>query len=304
MDFGKVKEADLADIDLSLPPDHPDTTALLQGLKKPKEQKVYVGAAKWGRKDWVGKLYPKGTKDKDFLGFYTKHFNSIELNATHYQLPPASWVERWVAQAGPGFRFCPKVVNTISHLRWLENVEEPTEEFIDRIKLFGDKLGMVFLQLSDRFTPKRMNTLKDYLSDWPKDIPLALELRSGEWFDADDKAYDDIFYFMRDKGVTSVITDTSGRRDVLHMRLTTPTAFIRFVGNNCHLTDYTRMDEWIDRITQWLEMNIHTIYFFLHQHDEKYTPEIANYFISNINKKAGLDLKEIKLIDGSENKLL
>jgi len=43
---------------------------------------IYVGCAKWGRKDWVGKIYPEGIKESDFLKLYGKHFNSIELNAT------------------------------------------------------------------------------------------------------------------------------------------------------------------------------------------------------------------------------
>jgi uncharacterized protein YecE (DUF72 family) len=47
---------------------------------------VHVGCAKWGRKEWVGKIYPPKTKDANFLDEYVKHFDCIELNATFYQV--------------------------------------------------------------------------------------------------------------------------------------------------------------------------------------------------------------------------
>lgn len=86
MEFGKVTPDQLDQINFRLPPDHIATTALLQ--KQPASTPaVWVGCAKWGRKDWVGKIYPKGTKDADFLKHYAKHFNCIELNATFYRMP-------------------------------------------------------------------------------------------------------------------------------------------------------------------------------------------------------------------------
>ncbi len=33
-----------------------------------------------------------------------------------------------------------------------------------------------------------------------------------------------------------------------HMHLTMPKAFVRFVANSMHQTDYTRLDAWIERI--------------------------------------------------------
>jgi uridine phosphorylase len=79
MDFGRVNNID--EVDFSFPPDHASTTQLLSGFEKVKEPKVILGCAKWGRKDWVGKVYPKGTKDSDFFREYAKHFDSVEFAA-------------------------------------------------------------------------------------------------------------------------------------------------------------------------------------------------------------------------------
>src|SRR5699024_6606524 len=43
--------------------------------------------------------------------------------------------------------------------------------------------------------------------------------------------------------------DTAGRRDLLHMLLTSPTAFVRYVGAN-HPSDYSRLEDWIKVIKE------------------------------------------------------
>ena len=83
MDFGRIPEQELSKVDLSLPKE-PEWNK--QFLKKKTKARVYVGCAKWGRKEWIGKIYPKGTKEAQFLDEYVKHYNAIELNATHYKL--------------------------------------------------------------------------------------------------------------------------------------------------------------------------------------------------------------------------
>lgn len=75
MDFGRVPNVDV--VDFSMPPDHALTNQLFKDLKKKKKGKpeIYIGCAKWGRKDWIGKLYPPKTKEADFLKHYVEHFN-------------------------------------------------------------------------------------------------------------------------------------------------------------------------------------------------------------------------------------
>jgi uncharacterized protein YecE (DUF72 family) len=78
--------------------------------------KVYIGCAKWGREEWVGKIYPVGTKEKNFLDQYMNHYNSIELNATHYKIYGATGIGKWAAKAnGKDFVFCPKMYQGVTH---------------------------------------------------------------------------------------------------------------------------------------------------------------------------------------------
>ena len=80
MEFGRVLENELDGIDFSLPAEPAPNKKVLKG-KPAKNPKVYVGCAKWGRTEWVGKIYPLKTKEKDFLQHYVEHYNCIELNA-------------------------------------------------------------------------------------------------------------------------------------------------------------------------------------------------------------------------------
>jgi uncharacterized protein YecE (DUF72 family) len=294
MKFGKVE--DINKVDFTFPDDPPITERLFQSLKKTKkEPKVYAGCAKWGRKDWIGRIYPPGTKEKDFFGQYVKHFDCIEMNATHYRIFPKETIAKWRDTAGRGFRFSPKFPQMISHMRRLKNADALTEEFINSVMEFKYTLGPSFLQLPPNFAPKSYPNLQKYIEKYHNEIDMCVELRHPDWFKDTDIA-NEAFEMLKQYKVGTVITDTSDRRDVLHMKLTTPVAFIRFVGNSLHPTDYKRVDDWVDRIAKWLKQNIKEVYFFMHQHEERDSPELLAYAIKKLNKKCGLNLKEPGLL--------
>ena len=73
-----------------------------------------------------------------------------------------------------------------------------------------------------------------------------------------------------------MITDTAGRRDALHMCLTTAAVFIRFVGSAPHPSDRSRIAEWIDRIGRWTDSGLEELYFFIHQKEELRTLDLAD----------------------------
>jgi hypothetical protein len=74
------------------------------------------------------------------------------------------------------------------------------------------------------------------------------------------------------------------------MHLTIPKAFIRYVGNSLHATDYTRCNAWIDRMQHWLENGMQELFFFMHMHDEATSPELTIYLVDELNKRLQLNL--------------
>jgi uncharacterized protein YecE (DUF72 family) len=301
MDFGKVTDNQIKDVDFTLPKDGIQTSKTLSKGKPVKNPEFYVGCAKWGRKEWLNMIYPPKTKEADFLDQYVKHFNSIELNAVFYSIPNAELIKKWKAKAednsNNSFIFCPKFSRTISHIKRLKDAEVPTDLFLASISEFGQFLGPCFLQLGDNFTPKSLPVLEEYLKYLPTDLAVFVELRHEGWF-LEEANRNQVFDMFAKLNKGAVITDASGRRDCVHMELTIPEIFIRFVGNgSAHQdSDFARIDDWVVRIKQWLDKGLEKVYFFLHQHDEKDTPILADYTIKQFNKHLGSKIPEINFI--------
>ena len=287
MDFGRLETTELDKVDFKLPEDHPATKKILKA-HVPSKTKLFIGCAKWGRKDWVGKIYPKGTKEADFLEHYARHFNSIELNATFYKMPDEESVQRWKSKVGKEFKFCPKFTDLITHKKRLKDATEATNQFLRSIASLENNLGPTFLQLPPNFGPKNKEILIAYLKSLPEDFEVFVELRHPDWFT--EPNFEEIFEEISKAGKGSIITDAAGRRDCVHTRLTNNKAFIRFVGNSLHPTDYKRIDEWILKLGGWIDKGLEELYFFMHQHEELYSPELVLYQIEKMNEVLNLNI--------------
>lgn len=285
MEFGKITEQELKQTNFTLLPDPPENAEVLKKGKG--KTKFRIGCAKWGRKDWVGKLYPIGTKEADFLRFYATQFNSIEFNGFFYNVHSREQVQKWSAMVPDNFLFCPKFTQSITHLRRLRNAENEVSAFLDVVSAFGDKLGPIFLMPHPQMGLKNLDTIEEFISGMPHDVALFLELRHPDWYSAPGGYNPELYTFLKKQKRGTIITDAAGRRDCVHMHLSTPECFIRFVGNGLHPTDYTRIDEWVQRLKQWMQQGLETCYFFMHQHEELHSPELIKYFIQEMNKHCG-----------------
>jgi uncharacterized protein YecE (DUF72 family) len=291
MEFGRVKNPD--EIDFALPPDAIGTAQLLARQNIDNERLVYVGCPVWGVKEWVGSYYPAQAKEKDFLQHYTCQFNTIELNSTHYHTPSPETVRKWKEVSAEGFKFCPKLPQSISHERQLQHVEPLMDEFCLNIKGLDEKLGVCFLQLPPYFSPAGLPVLEAFLKRYSAEIMLAVEFRHEDFFKPPhfDKAFD----ILEKYKASSVLTDVAGRRDVLHQRLTNDTVLVRWVGEQLHPTDFVRLDMWVEKLSEWIRKGLGTVYFFIHQSENITSPDLARYFLPKLNETLGLNLRPPRL---------
>lgn len=284
MKFGKVEHPEL--IDFTMPLDHPDTERILSRSNLVNHPNFYIGCAKWNRQD-LKNFYPRGTKDE--LVYYASQFNSIELNATFYRIFPPDQYQKWYDRTPANFRFFPKMINRVSHLRRLnDKVYEITDRYLEVTTLLREKMGTIFLQLHGNFGPKNWDRVERYVNYWPKEIPLAMEFRHKDWY-ADNSIAEDLYYLLKENNIAHVLVDTAGRRDLMHMRLSNNEAFVRYVGAN-HPTDYDRLDDWITRLQQWKSKGLTNIHFFVHQNLELESPLLSAYLIEKLNRKLDAQL--------------
>lgn len=311
MEFGKVHN--LNAVNFTLPPGAAFNARVWAAVEPTprdmsRQPQVFIGGPIWANKEYVGKIYPSNAKERDFLHYYTRQFNTIELNSTHYQIPTAGMIAKWKTEATAGFVYCPKFPQIISHERQLIAAEGLTDEFVNAVLGLEEHLGMTFLQLPPSFGPDKWPVLETYLKDLPDELDVAVEFRHSDWF---GKAARDGGPFWQQTLERLyalhrhvVITDVAGRRDVLHMGLSSPVLTLRFIANDGHPTDYSRTDAWVQRLKTWFEKGLQTAYLFIHGGAENDTaPELILYWTRELNKHCGLRLKEPvlqpKVVQGS-----
>ncbi|MGB0432455.1 MAG: DUF72 domain-containing protein [Bacteroidia bacterium] len=268
MKFGQIQNVD--NVDFKLPVEPLRNKAVLLG-KPNLKPKLFIGSTHWIDKDFVGNIYPSNAKQNQYLYHYTRAFSTLELNATHYRLFNKSVVERWAVQSKNGFVFCPKMYQVVSHRYRLKNSIDLTADVAQSFAPLKNKLGPVFIQLPENMNADSSMQIEKYFAETGHLLPFALEVRHQSFLN------DDFFNKLSALGVSTCITDVAGKRSLAHMQLTTPQVLIRFVANGLHASDYTRIDNWINRLKLWFNSGLEKAYFFIHQPNPLAVKPIFDY---------------------------
>lgn len=95
--------------------------------------RVRIGTAGWVSPHWAGAFYPPGAKQSDAqLEHYQEHFDSVEVNSTHYGTPSTEALRGWRARAGVGFEFCWKADKAITHAGGSDGSKRPLSRGLGR----------------------------------------------------------------------------------------------------------------------------------------------------------------------------
>ncbi|GLR16324.1 DUF72 domain-containing protein [Portibacter lacus] len=295
MKFGKLDHID--HVDFTLPEDNEFFNVT---PSDPVSMKIYTGATSWINPAWKGSLYSEKTKKSDFLRQYSSQFNSIELNGTHYRTPSDATIETWVNDSAEDFKFCPKILQAISHRHDMLTNKELVNNFIVQLSKLGDKLGQCFIQLPNYFKYSSLPYLEKYLAAWPEEMSLAVEVRDEELHQNRDH-FHEYLELLSKYNASPCLTDVSGRRDLMHMANTNDKAFVRWVGNGLHKTDFERIKAWVTRFELWAEKGIKEVYFMLHEPENLKTPEIAEYLAGELENIQYIEHRGPRLIKEQPN---
>jgi uncharacterized protein YecE (DUF72 family) len=102
--------------------------------------------------EWIGDVYPAGTKREAMLGEYAKIFNAVEINMSFRRTPQESTIDRWRDTVPEGFRFTMKANQRITHWKKLADVAEDVGYFVERAGRMGERLGSVLFQIPPSLT--------------------------------------------------------------------------------------------------------------------------------------------------------
>ena len=262
---------------------------------KKSDLEIHVGCSVWADKDYVGKFYPDKTPQKNYLKEYAKQFSTVEVNATRYGTPPPKTMNTWKEAVGNDFKLSFKVPQIISQRKDLlsKDVLERLDQYVLAIDTMGLKAGTSFMLLQNNFSLSRLPELEKFIKYLPNEQEYAFEIRNPELNQTQE-----LGALLNQYNIAHVVTDTAGRRDVVHQMTTNNTAYIRFVGNGLIETDYKRIDAWILRLGEWIDQGLNKIYFMIHQPDQlrsfsailaKYTIETLNIKYPNLGLKTPID---------------
>ncbi len=227
-----------------------------------------VGLCAWQDKSMIeeGTFYPiKSMKAEERLWWYSRFFDSVEVNSTFYAPLSADNAVRWVQRTPPGFVWSVKayalltghhldVVRLPEALRemlpagvgpnergQIENHVFPAEArewafstFREALRPMADagKLGYVLFQMAPWFRhgPESLA----YLATLPAQLPgitIAVEFRDASWLPGHTE---DVLRFLADHGLTYVSVDSPRTPATVSnaIGLTSPVAIIRLHGRN------------------------------------------------------------------------
>lgn len=142
---------------------------------------IYLGTQGWIYEGWEGSFYPRRTSSKEMLKLYSRIFNTVEIDSTFYAIPARNTVYGWCERTPQDFKFCVKLVSEITHKKRLRDAKDELESFLERIRLLGDKLGAVLIQLPPDFTPAEFGSLRSFMTLLPEDLSFAVEFRDPTW---------------------------------------------------------------------------------------------------------------------------
>lgn len=141
---------------------------------------IRIGTMGFSYADWSGPFYPAELKAGEYLEFYSRYFDAVELDTTWHATPPPDRVRHWAAITPADFRFCAKAPRAVTH----ESDTNATEElarFLDVIRELGPKLTAVLIQYPPTFTTDEFARLETLLRTLPDDVRFAVELRHRSW---------------------------------------------------------------------------------------------------------------------------
>jgi len=224
---------------------------------------IRVGTSGYSFRDWVGTVYPSGTRAAEYFGRYARDFDAVEVNSTFYRIPSPDVTMRMAEKAPSGYCFTVKAPRQMSHNR--DGYATAEGPFLRALKPLADggMLGGILVQFPQSFhREKKSAEVLPRLADTFRSAGhrVFVEFRHCSWY------CDAVFGRMQDLGLGMVNVDLPaiGSLPEPSSIATSDAAYVRLHGRNrdmwhdhptpSHRYDYSyadrELDEWVARIEQ------------------------------------------------------
>jgi uncharacterized protein YecE (DUF72 family) len=186
--------------------------------------KYHIGCSGWSYSSWKGPFYPPNLENSDWLRFYSQIFDYVEIDSSFYSIPDQFIVKNWFKKTPENFGFTAKFPKTVTHDKYLVEVEEEVELFLENMQPLRDKTLALLIQLppSMEIMPG-LEGLRNLLPLLDNRFRYAVEVRHHSWFQ--DLAYN----FFADNDICLVWSQLAKLRTP--PIVTTDFLYVRFIGD-------------------------------------------------------------------------
>ena len=198
---------------------------------------VFVGVSGFSYPGWKGRFYEKDTKSDEFLAYYSRHLNSVEINSSFYAPPKEAMVKGWAGRTGTEFVFSFKAPQLITHVLKLgKGAAEATDRFSRTIGLLGERRGAVLFQLPP-YSKLNLGLLEDFLGNTTGIASKVFEFRHESWLQ------DPTYGLLEKYGAGFCIAETEDMEPVF--RVTGGRAYFRLRKDSY---DVKSVNKWAEKI--------------------------------------------------------
>ncbi len=227
-----------------------------------------IGCSGWSYDGWVGTYYPSGTRPAEMLPYYSRDFDTVELNVTFYRFPTPAMVRAWTERTPERFVFSAKLNRMFTHYRKLKGGEELIDDFLSPLRGLGEKLGPILVQLPPGLGPDHA-LLESFLALLPADLRYAVEFRDERWISSRTLA------MLEVHKVALCLIDAPHAR--ISGMATAPFAYVRWHGRTGADYDYSE-----EELRAWAR-----------ELDDLPVDEVYGYFNNDVGAHAPYDAMDL-----------
>lgn len=217
---------------------------------------LHIGTSGWHYPHWRGRFYPEALPPRDWLAYYARRFDSVEINSSFYRLPSLSTARHWRDSVPKGFRFALKASHFITHRKKLLTPRASLRRLLTVAHALGPCCGPILFQLPPhwRCNPARLAT---FLHALPARRDCAFEFRDPSWHKPE------VYALLRRHHVAFCIYQLAGFESP-HV-LTADFAYIRLHGPAAaaYAGSYpdAALASWAEEIRRWKKLRRVYVYF-------------------------------------------
>ena len=185
------------------------------------QESIRIGCSGWQYRHWRGRFYPSDLPVEEWLAYYVRAFDTVELNNSFYRLPEADVFAGWARRVPDEFVFAVKASRYLTHLKRLLEPQEPLDRLWSRATRLAGHLGPMLYQLPPHWH-RDVPRLQAFVEALPPHRLHAIEFRDRSWY------HPDVYAVLAGANVALCLHDMPG--SATRPEPIGPFAYVRFHG--------------------------------------------------------------------------